>query len=207
MFSQNVLNSAAFEMDSLIYGEQHPNVVNYLRNQFSNISETLAAPARAFMEKGRDIFELFNSSEAMRLARSVVQAAMGKTEVEIQCIKSIFELEQFQNASVTMQRWLMANPNVREIYHDQRCDGYSSSYFDNESDAIGKDHYDYKMVMDGVMEIEEDDWKITQFMEQLKEGDRELLLEEKADIIHCWNTMDVLMALGQDPTNSEGGML
>lgn len=208
MFPQS-MDTAANMFDALIYSESHPNVINYLSNQYNRFADTLTAPARAFMEKGKEVFEHFHNSDAMRYARSVVQKFSGNNEVaNTDTIQSIFELERFQNANLTNQRWIMANPVVRKMYCDQTIDGYSSTYFDVEPGAIGVNHYDYRMVMDGMMVVEKDDWKIVQYMDQLKEGDRELMLEEKVDIRHNWDYVEYLITLNKDdPTSADGGML
>lgn len=208
MFPDYSIASADNAFDALVYGSTHQNTVNFLRNQFNTFSNTLMDSAKGFFEKGRDLFEKFHSSEAMRFARSVVNEALGQTEVKGEYIASIFELNQFQTANLCMQRWVMANPVVRQQYHDQLCDGYSATYVDMEPGLIGDQHYDYRRVMDGMLQIEEDNWKIVQYLEELKEGDRDLLLEEKADIQQSWTWLEYLMTLGQDdPTSPHGSML
>lgn len=207
MFPQSI-DTAGNMFDALIYGSPHPNTLNYLKNQYNQFSDTLLAPARAFMEMGREVYEHFHNSDAMRYARNTVQKFMGAADDNHDSIQSIFELNKFQNANLTNQRWIMANPVVREMYHNQTVDGYSSTYIDNEPGMIGDNHYDYRRVMDGMMVIEKDDWKFVQYMDPLKEGDRDLIIEEQADIRFGWTHMNYLLTLNkEDPTSADGGML
>lgn len=198
--------SAADSFDAIVYGEPHPSTVQYLQQQVSQFSDTLTDAGRAFMQKSRQAFDYFNSSEAMRFAREAMHKVRGIFDAPV--IMGLLELEELQSASLLMQRWIMANPKVRTLYHAQKCDGYSDTYMDMAPGVQGDEHYDYRRVMDGVMQFEgQEDWKIVQYFDQLIEGDRDLMHEEKDDILKTWNATDLLMALGQDPTSSVGGSL
>jgi len=192
------------EFDAICYGQHHPSTINFLRDQFNTVRSTLTEPARLFMEKGREMFEHFNGTEAMRFARDVVNRVKGVTSINIDNVKPLITLAELQSAGLVMQRWVMANPNVRERYHNQQLDGYFGSYIDMSPQDIGVDHYDYRRVMDGVVQITDNAWKIVQYHDQLVEGDRDLMIEEKSDIIHTWSALDYLLALNEDPTNPNG---
>lgn len=198
---------AADAFDALVYGETHPGTVAFLANQVNNVASTLTDAGRAFMSKTKDMFEHFNGSAAMRFAREVMGTVKGVFQT--QRIQTLWELLEMQSASLTMQRWLMANPVVRRHYHAQRCDGYSDTYVDMEPGCVAEDHYDYRRVMDGQFVFDEDgDWKSTQYIEALKDGDRDLLHEEQVEILRSWDAMDLVMAICQDdPTSTVGGML
>lgn len=199
---------AASEFDALMYGESHPSTVSYLRNQFTNYSDTLTSAGRSFMEQGRAIFEAVNSSEAIRFARDVINKYTGGTTVQRDGIYSIFEMSNFQSASLDMQRYLLANPVIRKDYHKQKCNGYSDTYIDMEPGFIGREHYDYRRVMDGMMVITEDDFKVTHYLDPLKEGDIALSHDKKDDIIYSWSNLEVLYALsGYDPTDMANSKL
>jgi hypothetical protein len=199
---------SASQFDAIVYGEKHPNTVNYLRNQFNHYSDTLSEAGQNFLSRGASIFETFNNSESMRFVRNVVKEVLGNTNIETTVILSIFELNKLQSANLNMQRWIMANPAVRTLYHEQGCDGYSTTYIDNEPGRVGDNHYDWRRVNDGIMHIGEDNWTINQYFDELKEGDRDLSVEEKSDILFTWSHLDFLMALGkEDPTSPEGSML
>lgn len=200
---------AADAFDALCYGETHPNTVQFLANQVSHVTDTLTQAGRAFIEKSKEMFQHYNGTEAMRFARGVLSKVKGIFDT--QRVSTLWELAEMQDASITMQRWIMANPHVRAMYHAQKCDGYSDTYVDVEPGQLGEDHYDYRRVMDGqfVFNPSEDvDWKSVQYLDRMKEGDRDLLHEEQVEILRGWDAMDLLMALGQDdPTSAVGGSL
>jgi len=101
-----------------------------------------------------------------------------------------------------MQRFIMANPMVRQLYHDQRCDGYSGTYIDVQPDATKEDHYDYKRVMNGIVQQDGDGTMFyTQYMDQLHHGDKELALAEQVSILDTWEIAEMFIKAGNDPTS------
>lgn len=205
-----VVFGGAQDFDALLYGERHPGTMQYLQNQVNSVMEmsrTLTDAGRQFFSTAQDLYDKFNSAEAMRLARAAVRRVGSIFQRDE--IRSIWELGQLQNAPLTMQRWIMAEPTVRRMYHEQRCDGYSDTYVDNHPGQIGRDHYDYRRVMDGILvDSEEHDWKATVYFDDLLEGDRELTLDEKIDILSTWDVVASMMKEGsEDPTSAFGNKL
>lgn len=112
----------------------------------------------------------------------------------------------------------MANQKVREMYHNQQLDGYADTYLDLAPGQRGEDHYDYRRVMDGVVQDckiinaegeEEDSWMMSFYFEgELAEGDRKLDVTEVSHILSTWDAMQAILAAGEaDPTNPFGGSL
>jgi hypothetical protein len=193
--------------DALAYPAQHQGTVAYLRHQGSQFSSTLMDAGKAFMQQSREAFEHYNGSAAIRFVREVVQSVQGTAAAPY--ISTLFGLKQMQSASLLMQRWAMANPVVREQYHQQRLDGYSDTYIDVSPQDIADAHYDYRRVMDGAFVFDEaGDWQCKQYLDRLHEGDRDLLHEEQVDIRQTWTAMDLILQLGKDdPTSASGGSL
>lgn len=198
------------DFDALMYGQKHQGTLNFLQNniqQLAQMSHTLTDAGRQFFAGAAQRFEELNSAEAMRLARAAVRRAGSVFQRDE--IRSMWELPQIQNAPLTMQRWIMAEPTVRQMYQEQRCDGYSETYVDMHPGAIGADHYDYRRVTNGIIvDDEEHGWKATIYLDELIEGDRDLTLDEKVDILTTWDIVSSLMKEGsEDPTSSWGGKL
>lgn len=207
MISVNVIHGVGTNaFDALLYPEQSINHLQYFQNQVTNFSSTLNDVGRQFMASARDVYDRINSSEAMNLARAAVRAAKGvfhaNTIIPMYCI------EDFQAAQPVMQRWIMACPSVREVYHEQRCSGYDGTYVDLFPGLIREQHYDYRRVMDGVIDEDGDEWVARFFPDDLFEGDRELLHDEKCNILRNWEMADLFMKAGKgDPTSQSGGKL
>lgn len=193
--------------NALVYGEQHPNVTNYLRSQFEGASNLLSDASRRFYDSAKNAFEHYNSSAALNFARNAIQQLTGGN-IDVQRVVYLSELEQLQNATQLMQRWLMANPNVRERYLDQKIDGYSDTYVNVHGTDTGWTHYDFQLATTGLMTIDEQaevHW--TEYDIQLADGDRMLTMCEQIDINDCWSVQNVMLALDADPTDPMGGKL
>jgi hypothetical protein len=195
--------------NAFIYPEKNTGGLQYLKNQFNNFTGVLTGAANDFIQRSREQFELFNSSAAVEFARNIVKSVMHQVDIPTDKILSLWDVNQIQGASIPMQRWVMANPVVRELYHSQGCEGYIDTYVDVQPKIKGPDHYDYRRVMDGVMQYDKDDnWFVKIFVEDLLEGDRDLTHGEKVDIIQTWSKLEYLIALGKDdPTSPDGGFL
>lgn len=193
--------------DALVYGEKHPATVDYLRGQITQAADLFSGAGKAFYEKALQTFEHFNSNAAINFARNALQKFSGSS-TDIQRVLYLGGINQLQGATVLMQRWLMANPQTRERYLDQRLDGYSDTYVNIHNLDIGKTHYDYRRVMDGLMVINDDgDATFTQYFDDLIEGDRDLTLGEKTAIVNSWDAANIFLAMGLDPTDPQGGEL
>jgi len=207
-----VIYGGTNDFNAFAYGEKAPGTMQYLQNQIQNISQTVQGVAKEFFMEAQQIYQDFNSDAAIRNARLAVRKLSGLFQRDE--VRYLSDIGQIQNAPLTMQRWIMAEPTVRQLYHDQMCDGYSSSYVDVFPSAIGADHYDYRQVMNGILqdtppdENGETGWKATIWVDDLAEGDKQLSFDEKTDIIDTWAVVRQLMGHGgEDPTSSNGGML
>lgn len=207
MFQVEVIDGGPQMFNMLSYREKHPSTLAYLKSQFENIGQTLNDAGQQFFQGMQNVFEQANSSEAMRKARLALQKV--KNVFEVDNVKSIFELNELQASQYVMQRWIMACPDVRNMYHQQQCDGFSETYVDRFPGTVGENHYDYRRVMDGMVQDDaENDWKATFFLDDLLEGDRELTFDEQVDILNTWECVEAYLKRGKDdPTSQFGNML
>lgn len=209
-----VITGGARTFSALAYQNQHPDNQNYFAQKLSNFTQTfgdaVSTMANGFMANAGEIFDKFYGSEALRLAKAAVRKV--KSIWDRDDIRELFGIGEIQQAKPVMQRWIMAEPTYRQMFHEQRCDGFSNSYVDMEPGAVGEAHYDYRRVMDGLMvhdeENEECDWSMTHYIEDLKEGDVDLELDEQLTIISVWDVVKMhAKAGGEDPGSVYGDQL
>lgn len=206
MFQANVIQGDSLEFDSLIYPTQHPNALTYIQNTLSNIPSTLMDKGRELFSNAYEKFKEITSAESRIRARNAILAATNYRQENV--IYPIHNVVDSQTATLTMQRWIMAEPTVRELYHKQQCDGYSSTYVDNHPDAIGEDHYDYRRVMDGVVDYSGNNVWCKWYMEDLANGDKELMPFEKLSILDSWDVIrNAVNLMNEDPTDPDNGKL
>ena len=117
-------------------------------------------------------------------------------------IRALFELAELQTADPFNQRFIMACPEVRELYHSQQCNGYHGTYFDAQPGAIGFQHYDYRRATDELVIFTKDSWEATTYYEDLHPDDRNLLLPEKTDIQLMWESARYFVKRGKNDLTS-----
>lgn len=192
---------------AIAFGEQNPVNLNYFQNQLSNITSGLNDYAKSFYSEIGNIFDKFTNSEAVRNVRNALRGAANLFNNDI--IKPLYEMEEFQTATLRMQRWIMANPVVRQAFIEQKCDGYSDTYVDLHPGKIMDQHYDYRRVMDGVVQFDEEGNDFYKhYFEDLLDGDKNLTFDEKRDILQSWEIVEMFMRKGaEDPTSQYGANL
>lgn len=200
---------------ALAFGDQRtPATMAFLQGQAAMLPEMMSMAvsdtSRAFLQQAQTIYQESQSAEAMRLARLALEKAHGIRQLDV--VRPIWELGQLQNAPQVMQRWIMAEPFVRQMYIEQRIDGYSGSYVDIRPGEVGADHYDYRRVMNGVMvvhdETAETDWTVTAYFDPVEPNDIELVPAQQHDIVSTWDVVRACIKHGvDDPTNQGGGKL
>jgi hypothetical protein len=190
-------------MTYALYPEKTQTSYDYFRDQVTNFNQSLTDSGRAFMDKSRELYDRVNSSSAIRAAKAGLAGSANLFTRD--AVVEIRTLEAFKTATPLMQRYLMAEPEIRAIYHRQNCDGYADSYLDAEPGKRGEHHYDYRRVMDSIVVDEEDSWTSTTYYEDTRDGDTVIDFTRQVDVLSSWEYMRVLSALGHDPTNPFGG--
>ena len=204
----NVINAGAAgtsAFDYLLYPDQNPATSAYLQQQLSNFGNTVTDIGRQFLEQTRVVYDRVNDSSVVRAARSALRSAKGMFHPNT--IIPLDTLDELRNAQPIMQRYIMAEPTIRDIYHRQLCDGFYPTYQDMEPTKVGDDHYDYRRVMDGMIVETDEGWKATNYYEDLLIDDRDLTFQEKSYIISTWDMIKMFIEAGEDMTNPEGGEL
>lgn len=173
--------------DALAYGNQHASTQRFLMNQFENLSHTLQSAGESFVAAAQDAYERISGSDAMRMLRAAGRAVRSAWQMDE--IRPLYTIGEFQHAPLTMQRWLMAEPTTRALYNKQKIDGYSDTYIDVDPGTLGENHYDYRRAMDGLVVVDEDtgDWHAMQYLDELRTDDVELELDQQVDIQQAWS--------------------
>jgi hypothetical protein len=202
----DVGNMGVNGFDYLIYPEQNPSTLQYLHNQLNNFSSGITDIGRQFLEQTKIAYNSINNSDVVRAAKAALRTAKGFFHPNT--IRPLYNIDELQSASPVMQRWIMAEPTIRTMYHENKCDGFYDTYVDNQPTKIGNDHYDYRRVMDSIIVDTDDGWSVTNYAEDLLDGDKELDFQDKAYILSTWDLMKMMLdAHDEDFTNPVGGTL
>ena len=185
--------------NALTLAPMHQNTYNYIASSLQSFGAGLNSFGQQFFAQASSTFNALNDAEAMRKARAILNMAGNIGQGNY--IQEFWETSQVQNAQSEMQRWVMACPDIRTLYHRQLCNGYAGSYVDMDPGMVGAAQYDYRQVMNGVVDVQEDGYKFTTWLEPQREGDVRLGIDQKQDILHSWRTVQAAIASGDDPTS------
>lgn len=193
--------------NALIYPEQNIANISYVDNQFMNINNIMnpiSDIGQNFINKTKQLYEAAKSSDAIRIARMAIEQV--KSLVKPNVITSLNSIVEIQTAQDAMQKWIMAYPPLKQLHNEQRIYGYSETYNDVSPGEVGNNDYNYRRVMNGVLQVTEDMVIIEHYIEELLEGDRELRHDEQVDILSTWDCIEYFMQSSNiDPTDPWGG--
>lgn len=200
-----ILDGGVDSFNALVRAENSDSARQYFQNQVEHLrgsmSNAIGSVSNTLVEKALGVYERINSSEALRYARAVSRQMVSVWDQDV--IRPLRSTGELQTAKLQMQRWIMAQPDIRQRYHEQRCDGYSDQYVDLHEGKVGEQHYDYRRATNSlVLEDAEGNEFSTTYFEELVEGDRELDLMEQNDIMVSWEQVKIaLKANSEDPTS------
>lgn len=193
----------------IIHPEQNPVNQQFLAQQREMTYGALSDIGRKFYDASLNAYTELANSFAVKAAKAMIRKI--KNVFQPDKILDLETYEELQMAPALMQRYIMANPVIRELYHQQRIDGYSETYTDIHPNVIGEEHYDYRRVMNGAVRFEpgedgeESNFVFRNYLDDLVEGDRELTADERADLLGIWELAELYANAGVDPTNTFGG--
>ena len=169
----------------------------------SIVNDTTGMYSQDWVQRVADIHDTFWDASYMNQMNQILQ--QNNNIVNPNRAYPIYQVNQIPYCSVYMQRWIMSYPELRELYYDSQCYGFEDTYVDISEGFIGMDDYNYRRVVDNMVNKDYKGKKITisSITESLKEGDRELMLWEKINIMSTWNTVARAISEGIDPTDKQ----
>lgn len=207
-----VVNCSPEESLAFTYGLPHTNTVNYLSQRINDFTQTLThVPdvVKGMFGDLKTVYDRFFSDESIAKAKQALNAT--GTDINPAVIKALLSIEALQNASIANQRWVMAEPTLRGMYHKHLVDGYSDTYQDMQPNRIGDWHYDYQRAMDGLIVPDGDDFVCNIYSDEVMPGDMELNIQEQVKIQDTWEYLRHYLSQKKknlpDPTSASGGFL
>lgn len=188
--------------DHLLYGAPRQEVQQFVNNLHHQITPMLTQEGLNFVQQTRNEWSKFFGEDAARLARAGARRVVSLWDDD--SIHQLVGLAAIQQAPVIMQPFIMAQPEIRQAYLDQKIDGYSDSYVNEHGTAVGEQHYHYQCVTSSIVvdTEEEEEWKaITYFLDHEKPED-ELSFDQKVDVLSTWSEVLMRYRTGRDDPTS-----
>jgi hypothetical protein len=125
-------------------------------------------------------------------------------------IRKVNSVNAIRSAPNVMRRWVMAEPTMRDRYNAGAVSGYDKD-FENlyPGEKGGVSHYDYRRVMNGVAQIDEDGKGFTEWFHEVVPEEDILSITQQALILNSWDVIKASIKSGnnEDPTSMWGGTL
>ncbi len=186
-----VINLSGAALDMMMYGERSQSMSSYLASQMQNIVPTFNEFSQRVYSAMQNSYNWLTNQMVQYGLKSELQTA-GLTHLD-NYYQPLYTFEAIQNANLTMQRWVIAHPEVKQLYVDQNIDGYSDSYQNIWGNGVKENDYNYRRVMSGVPVDTDDGYQINWYLEDLHPGDKELDEFERQQVLKTWNAVDWLL--------------
>lgn len=206
-----IVSGGAMGFDAGLYIPPPPETVHYLQNTMGSYLQRLGEPARNFYQNVSDRVTGYDYERLGYMMQAVGRAVDGMWMDDV--IQPLYDIGHFQHAPQTMVRWLMAEPTIRQMYHDGEAEGYGERYKDTSPGMVGEDHHDWQVVNNGVYKEDEDgmDYEVDYFYDSNPQYDPEydsLNVNDVANIMMSWKSMAAFAeARRADPTSKWNGQL
>ena len=186
--------------NALAFGQTHPGTLSFLSSLPNMATDRLTHAAQGFYQQSQTMISSIMDSSIVRQAEAVLRKVAHSWDLNV--IRELNDLGSLQYAPQTMMRWIMAEPTVRHLYHRQEVHGYGEQYLDREPDFVGEQHYDYRRVMDGIVQVTPEGEEVVKFyIDDVAEGDW-LNITEKTAVTLTWAELRHQLELGRsDPTS------
>lgn len=187
---------------ALTYSHTDRDYQQYVHDRYENLTNLVTGSAKEFMSRARDKYERVINSGSVRKARALARQIgnlWGKD-----CIQPLHTITDVQNAPYSMRQYIMAEPTIRKLYHQNQCEGYGSSYVDNEPGVIGSEHLAYQKVDNGYVHVADDgSWSATTYSNNFEDDldSEDLTLDQQDDIRSVWDIVRSAIYFEVDPTS------
>lgn len=202
-----IITGGSVAFDSLLYGEDNQYVKSYLDQQISNISQLYGQAGTRIIDRTQQLYDIVNTSRVKEIGRRALDLAAGMFRPN-----NIYECKtshEVMTARPVMQKWIMANPKVRDLYNQGQCCGYGETYQPLLKEASGSSDVYYRRTMSGIISDSEEGPMATIYVEdgRIDEVIPELIFRDQFSILKSWRIAELMMNEGNDPTDPYGGKL
>lgn len=193
-------------MDIAAGGFLDNSTMSWMHDRTQALMSTVSATTANWFNKAKTFYQTITETDANQALRNLT----AKVDMSWKG-NNIFlcqNIQQIQSSNLVQQRYLMAEPNLRQLFLDQSCEGFAGSYVNLHGNAVGVNHYDYRRVTDGILLVNETGVEWNDFYEAIPDNDKELEMYEKADMIRNWNLVNIALDANEmDPSSPIGNLL
>lgn len=182
-----IVNVPQGGLDYVLYGDKSSVVGNYVQNQLQKIPQVFNEFTQRVYDNLMTSYQWVNDQMTKY---NIFNKLRGEgVNIVDNYFMELLSFQALQNANPTMQRWVMSHPDIRSEYLKGNVEGYPESYVNVFGEEVGSQDYNYRRVMDGVIQDTDDGFKVEYYIDELLPGDRELNHNEKVTVLNTWDAM------------------
>jgi len=204
MIAINTIGGGELGFDALLYKPPTEQVINYLQTNISKASNIMGDIGNNFINNVRNTYDKFNNQSVINLGKSILYGA--GTHMNDNVVIPL-SMDNLHTANYTMQQYIIAEPTVNKMVMDNMCNGFQETYHDVEQGVYGTERNDYRRVMDGVVQEDEDGGLYMTQYASSDENNEDLVPMDKFSVLDTWDSVAQALADGIDPTDPDGGEL
>ena len=190
-----VVNLSEPALDLALYGNRSELIGNYLQNQMQQLPQAFNQFTDRLWNSMQQTYHFVTDKlTQFNLMNQLQQNQMAIPDFQFQ---TLTDFEQLQNANLTMQRWVMAHPQMKQMYVNQHIDAYSESYKPVTPKAVGDDDYDYRRVMNGIIIPTDEGCKVVTYQDDIHPNDHELTMIEQHNVLMTWEAIDSILEMSK----------
>jgi hypothetical protein len=198
----NVIQGSDTAFNALVYKTPDQNLLSYLTTNMQNVIDKTVGLSQNFIANTKAMYDRFNSAEVINAGKALLyQTGMHFNQ---DAIYPLME-SNIGTANLAMQRYIMANPELNNMYQKNMCYGFQETYFNHEPNTWGVERNDYTDVMDGMMEF--DDEGLGYVAHYSYEDKREFSIFDNMSVLETWDVVARMLAEGKDPSDPDNGYL
>lgn len=196
-----VINGGDATAAALLYKPPPPALSEYLYNNMQNVINTASNLSTSFIDNVKSMYNSVHS-EAAKNFNSFIKYAVGEHLGDNTII--YIDRPNIPNANPIMQQYIMAEPQLYDLYRRDLVYGYGETYRSLETGVENKDTVVYSNVMDGVVQYDDDGngYRI-HYTDSNYEITPEISRYDRLSILETWDNVKSLLADGIDPTTGE----
>ena len=173
-------------INEVMYGPRSDTLLNDLRGGLSNYDQSILTDlGRRYETTVQQNFEAVSGWKIVNATRKAVSTLQGFDTPEV--ILPLISAAAFKTTPLIMQRFIMADIEVRQAWQKHRIDGWSDTYIDHQPKKIGHDHYDHRVLMNGIVQStpQEDGTvrhEVTEFRHEMRKHDNPISVSNQLDL-------------------------
>lgn len=196
--------------NALSFAQPSQKDIAFFNNNIQTLTQTIGQSGQQFFSGLQDRLQVLDFDHIREYAQAAARRIANYWQTDtIRPLESLVDLQFPPNQMI---RWQMANPNVRELYHQDLCAGYGDKYVDLDPNVSGEYHPDYRVVMHGIEQTDDDGnlfWE--SFDETFDNPELSVNQLDHLDRVHVlmsWQQTDYYLSQQkEDPTSQYSGML